>query len=69
MLDKYEQALTKCFDVNLRGRLGEHRDDLKELRVLNRILRITEHGFLCEANPRHCELLARSLGLEQCSKI
>ena len=51
------------------GRLGEHPDDLKKLSVLNKILRITERGLLHEANPRHCELLAKSLDLEQCSKI
>ena len=64
MLNLYEAALQKCFDVKLRGRLGEHADDLKEIRVLNRILRITAKGLTYEADPRHVELLSRSLGLE-----
>ena len=45
MLDLYEAALQKSFEVKIRGRLGEHESDMKEIRVLNRILRITEGGL------------------------
>ena len=33
--------------------------------MLNRIIRITDKGLLYEADPRHAELLAKSMGLEQ----
>ena len=43
------------------GTLGPDPDDLKELRVLNRILRWKPDGIHYEAGPRHAELLARDL--------
>ena len=55
--------MQETFEVKLRGRLGEYNDDLKEIRVLNKVLRITYEGLTYEADPRHVELLARSLGL------
>lgn len=33
--------------------------------MLNRILRVKDSGLTYEADPRHAELLARSLGLQQ----
>ena len=50
----------------MKGRLGQGASDLKEMRVLNRIVRITESGLRYEADPRHAELLARSLNLVDC---
>ena len=41
MLDQYGTALKKCFDVKIRGRLGEHEGDDKEILVPNRIIKIT----------------------------
>lgn len=38
----------------------------KQVRILNMILRLTEHGAFYEADPRHVELLARSLNLSEC---
>ena len=37
---------------------------MKDIKILNRILRITDKGLFYEADPRHVELLARALGLE-----
>ena len=50
----------------MRGRLGEDAHDLKEIRLLNRIIRITSAGLLYEADPKHAELLARSMNFENC---
>ena len=36
------------------------------MRVLNRIVRINDDGLLYEADPRHEELLAKSLHLGTC---
>ena len=58
-----EAALNKPFDVKIRGRLGEGPTGMKEIRLLNRIIKITSEGLTYEADPRHVELLARSLGL------
>ena len=55
--------MQKSFECNLKGRLGTGCDDLKEMRVLNRIVRVTEHGILYEADPRHAEMLIRAFHL------
>ena len=68
-LSKYEAGMKKTFECKMKGRLGRGRDDLKEMRVLNRIVRITDDGLLYEADPRHAELLAKSLNLENCNKM
>ena len=43
--------------------------DSREVKILKRILRIDEQGLKWEADPRHTELLAKPLGLENCSTI
>ena len=68
-LDKYEAGLKKSFECKLRGRLGVEAHDAKEIRLLNRIVRITDQGLLYEADPRHAELLAKSMNLEQCRHV
>lgn len=68
-LNHYEAGMCKPFECKLKGRLGRKSEDLKEMRVLNRIVRIDDHGLRYEADPRHAELLARSLHLEQCRHV
>ena len=68
-LDVYERGMPAAFDVGLRGRMGCEEKDIKEITILNRILRLTSKGLAYEADPRHVELLARALGLEQCGRV
>ena len=68
-LDKYEAGLKKSFECKLRGRLGVEAHDAKEIRLLNKIIRITDQGLLYEADPRHAELLAKSMNLEKCRHV
>ena len=68
-LDKYEKGLSQKFECKFRGRLGEDPKDMKEIRMLNRIIRITPTGLLYEADPRHAELLAKSMGLDDCKHV
>ena len=35
---------------------------MREMRVLIRIVRVSEHGLAYEPDPRHCELLKRDIG-------
>ena len=65
-LNAYERGMVKAFDVELRGRLGVEKHDLKQMKLLNRTLRITERGLTYEADVRHVGLLAKALGLENC---
>ena len=37
--------------------------------MLNRVIRITSVGLLYEADPRHAELLAKSMGLDSCKHV
>ena len=65
-LDLWEKGMAKAFEVKLKGRLGPEKHDCKELRVLNRILRMTDKGVAWEADPRHAEHVVRALELTQC---
>ena len=57
--------MAKSFECKFKGRLGTGKDDLKEMRVLNRIVRITPDALLYEADPRHAEMLIQSFQLER----
>ena len=63
-LDQYERLLSEAFELKIRGRLGEEEGCDKEIRILNRVVKITESGLEYEADPRHAELLVDSLGLQ-----
>ena len=62
-LDWMEVELAKHFELKIRGRLGENCDGPQQIRILNRIVTITDEGLLYEADPRHVDLLSQSLGL------
>ena len=68
-LDKYEHGLQQCFELKLKGCLGEGPEDLTGIRLLNRTLRVTEECLKYEADPRHVELLGRAMGLSECKPI
>ena len=63
-LDFFEKGLQESFEIKIRGRLGEGCKD-QEIRILNRVVSITEEGLTYEADPRHCDLLLNSLGLDE----
>ena len=69
MLDKCEDGLRKSFECTTRDRRGSEPSDLKEIRMLNRILRIAPGGLRYGADPKHAELLAKSMGLDDCKKV
>ena len=62
-LNKYEAATPKELEVELRGRLGTDPSDAQEMKILNRVVRVTPRGLSYEADPRHAELLAKSMGV------
>ena len=68
-LDKYEAGMQRSFDCKLKGRLGLGPEDCKEMRVLNRIVRINENGLLYEADPRHAEMIIRAFHLEDAKSV
>ena len=58
-LDWVEKEMAQRFLCKVEGRLGGGKDDLREARLLNRVLRWTPQGLLYEADPRHVEILAK----------
>ena len=59
-LDWYTAELETCFEIKVRGRIGEGTTE-SEIRILNRIVRVVPEGI---RYPRHHELLSKSLGVE-----
>ena len=44
-LDLYESAMKRAFDIKLTGRLGHDKNDERDMRVLNGILRVVDAGL------------------------
>ena len=59
----YTAELEKVFKTKVRGRIGK-RNLCTEVRILNCIVHIKPDGVRYAADPRHHELLIRSMGLE-----
>ena len=62
-LDWYEQQLGQFFELKIRVRTGDD-TKLKTMRILNRVVTPTDEGFIYESDPRHAELMARNLSLD-----
>lgn len=68
-LDWVEGVLAESFDIKVRGRLGTGCPGDNEIRILNRIVRITEQGLEYEADPRHVDLITQSLNLQHSKSV
>ena len=68
-LEWYEKGLASFFQLKVRGRLGPEASDDKEVRILNRIVRVVPSGLCYEADPRHVEILVKSLGVENAKSV
>ena len=49
--------------------MGPAEGEVKEMKILNRIVRWTENGITYEAGPRHAEIILESMGLENANSI
>ena len=63
-LAKLRQALEDKFDIRDTFILGYEDGDLREGKVLNRIVRAGDAGWELEADPRHAELLIQQMEME-----
>ena len=63
-LDWFENEIKK-FEVTVRGRLGPGPDDVKSIRILNRIVEWSIDGLWHEADQRHAEIFVKELGMDQ----
>jgi hypothetical protein len=65
-LDEVKARMHERFLLKELGRLGGGRGELKELRVLNRVIQWTPAGLRYEADPRHAEIVVRGVaGVER----
>ena len=64
-LAEMEAALSTKYKIKTET-LGADVGDVKEIKVLNNIFRVTDGGLELEAGPRHAELVFRELGVENC---
>ena len=64
----YETHLAKRFKLKIKGRLGIG-CELTEIKILDRVVRITSEGLEYEADPRHTELITGSLGLTAANAV
>ncbi len=60
-LDEVKARMHERFLLKELGRLGGGQGELKELRVLNRIIQWTPAGLRYEADPRHAEIVVRGV--------
>ena len=63
-LDWFESEIEKSYEVTISPRIGPGRDDAKEGRSLNRIIRWCQDSVEYEADPRQAERLIAECGLE-----
>jgi hypothetical protein len=65
-LDEVKARMHERFLLKELGRLGGGQGELRELRVLNRVIRWTPAGLKYEADPRHAEIVVRGVaGVER----
>jgi hypothetical protein len=60
-LDEVKAGMHRRFLLKELGRLGGGEGELRELRVLNRVIRWTSAGLKYEADPRHAEIIVRGV--------
>ena len=60
-----EKALKSKYKIKTET-LGLGEKDVREVNILNKVIRIDKDGLELEADPRHIELIVRELGLEGC---
>ena len=63
-----EGILTKEFKIKT-NLMGPGKNDAKEIKILNRIIRYTNNGLELEADLRHSELIIKQLGLEEAKEL
>ena len=67
-LNWFRQQISDRFTVKSRGRIGPEKEDLKAIRILNRILEWTDEGLVYEADQRHAEIIKDQMGMQDESK-
>ena len=64
-LDEFKAAMEDRFEIKLKARLKDTGDSV---RILSRVVTVTDEGIEYEADQRHSEIIVRELGLDSKSK-
>ena len=67
-LNWIEACMKTWYEVKVRARLGPDEHDDKWATLLGRIIKWTDWGVTCEADPKHRKIVMEALGLEEDSK-
>jgi hypothetical protein len=67
-LDKFRDLMAGWYLMTVKGILGPEAGDEKELRILNRRLRVEHDALVYEPDPKHVQLLCEEFGLQHNSK-
>ena len=67
-LDWFKSRIMDKFEIKYKGRMGEREEDIKSVRILNRIVTYTESGVEYESDQRHAEIIITQMGLRERSK-
>ena len=62
-------ALGKSFELKIRGRIGIGVEGSNDMRILNRVVEVKEDGINYESDPRHVDILLKSLGLTSANSV
>ena len=65
----YRQGLEQLVELTLTGHLGEAEDCDREVRVLNRIVRLDAEGLSYEADPRHVEIMFKQMNMQDSKPV
>ena len=58
-LDYFEKKIQESFEIKIRGRLGEGCPGPQEIRILNRIVAITDEGSYLRGRPQTLRFIAQ----------
>ena len=64
----FKSALSRKYDIK-HSMLGPGDQDLKEVRVLNRVIRWTDESIEYEADQRHAEIVTKEMGLDGSNSV
>ena len=62
------EKMKMWYSIKLRGIVGPDPGDMKEIRILNRLVRWTKDGIEYEADDKHVTTVVKGLGLQEDSK-
>ena len=69
VLDWMRVELGKSFELEIRDRLGVGIEGSNGMRILNQAVEVKSDGLTYEADPRHVDLLLKSLGLTDANSV